>query len=174
MIICWLQDRASRAQPADMPPTGNAMILKHICRWTMGFAMAGLAGCMPQKQAVTALPAEYATFQFADEIAGLEFDFPIDNIEVRELDGGRQYFNASGVIKNTSDATLKVPTLTMAFKTKGEKIVFLHDVTLPYNDIAPHEVMEVSAHVIGVPKNAKHVEIGWKAGDGVAQATQAD
>jgi len=141
----------------------------------MGFALVGVTGCMPQKQAVTALPAEYATFQFADEIAGLELHFHEENMDHSELEGGRRFFTASGIIANTSDEKVKMLPLMFAFKDKREKVIFLHEVALPHGDIQAHEVMKVDAYILDVPKESKHVEIGWKAGgEGAVGAAQAD
>lgn len=48
-----------------------------------------------------------------------------------------------------------------AFKNnQTRKVVFLHEIALSHYDIAPHEVMEVRADIIGVTKDAGYSELG--------------
>lgn len=50
-----------------------------------------------------------------------------------------------------------------AFKNRQtRKAAFLHEVALPHDDIAPHEMMVVNACIIGATKDAEYVEIEWK------------
>ena len=146
---------------------GSMGLLKRACRVAMTvMGSCTLAGSIAGHASTTAIaqPAQQRSASpFADEIPGLEIEFPMEKFDLRVDEANMQYLDATGTIKNVSNASHRLPPLTFVFKTKSEIIVFERDVDVTPNVISPGETIEVNVRINDIPKAAKHADIGWKA-----------
>ena len=99
---------------------------------------------------------------FAVTQPDLEFDFPIEQQERRQLANGTEYFGVSGTITNTGASERTVPPLLIVLRDARERIVFSWEVTPPKRRLAPGETVTVTEAVTDVPRSASFAEIGWK------------
>lgn len=106
----------------------------------------------------------FARPAFAEQQAGLKFEFPENRQERRQLPDKSVLYSFAGTISNIGTQRRSVPSLLVYFKDSRETVVFSHELVPPKRVLAPGESIEIREAIANVPRSAKHREIGWKPG----------
>lgn len=106
----------------------------------------------------------FARPAFAEQQAGLKFEFPENRQERRQLPDKSVLYSFAGTISNIGTQRRSVPSLLVYFKDSRETVVFTHELVPPKRVLAPGESIEIREAIANVPRSAKHREIGWKPG----------
>jgi len=101
---------------------------------------------------------------FAASEAGLQLNFPDDQLGMRQLPDGTEIFGASGTIKNVGSTARSVPPILIVLRDGHDRIVYSWEVLPAKRNLAPGESVAVNEAVTDVPRSARVADIGWKPG----------
>ena len=106
----------------------------------------------------------FAQQQFAEGQPGLKLDFPEKQQGQRELSDHTWFFEANGVVSNTSQSPRSVPTiLVVLYNARGSQ-VWVQEIHSPKRVLAPGESVTINEALINVPRAARKARFGWKPG----------
>ena len=106
----------------------------------------------------------FAQQQFAEGQPGLKLDFPDKQQGQRELSDHTWFFEANGIVSNTSQSPRSVPTiLVVLYNARGSQ-VWVQEIHSPKRVLAPGESVTINEALINVPRAARKARFGWKPG----------